>query len=209
MPLEQDAADRPATDGLLVRPDPGDPRLTRRVTGVDQAGAPVETSVTVERAITLYLNSQEIVTMMTIGDYPEDLALGYLLNQNMLKPDDIVTDVEWHEDLDVVVVRTEHGTNFEDKLKKKTLTSGCAQGTAFGDLMEALDDIELFEEDLEAELQAEYKEAPTRKRRATATARYLAAAAGKAESAAGAALSMSEAIVQAAIANGRAGLSRG
>ncbi len=81
--------------------------------------------------------------MMTIGDYPEDLALGYLLNQNMLKPDDIVTDVEWHDDLDVVVVRTERGTNYEDKLKKKTLTSGCAQGTAFGDLMEALDDIVL------------------------------------------------------------------
>jgi hypothetical protein len=75
---------------------------------------------------------------------------------------------------------------------------------------EALDDIELFEEDLEAELLAEeYKEAPNRKRRATAAARYLAAAAGNAESAAGAALSMSEAIVQAAIANGRAGLSRG
>ncbi len=143
MALEPDAVDRPGTDGLLVRPDPADPRLTRRVVGIDQTGAPVETAVTVERAITLYLNSQEIVTMMTIGDYPEDLALGYLLNQNMLKPDDVVTDVEWHDDLDVVVVRTERGTNFEDKLKKKTLTSGCAQGTAFGDLMEALDEIEL------------------------------------------------------------------
>lgn len=148
MALEPDAVDRPGTDGLLVRPDPADPRLTRRVVGIDQTGAPVETAVTVERAITLYLNSQEIVTMMTIGDYPEDLALGYLLNQNMLKPDDVVTDVEWHDDLDVVVVRTERGTNFEDKLKKKTLTSGCAQGTAFGDLMEALDEIELPDAEL-------------------------------------------------------------
>ena len=58
--------------------------------------------------------------MMTINDYPEYLALGYLLNQNMLKYDDVVTDVEYHDDLQVVVVRTEHGTNFEQKLKKRT-----------------------------------------------------------------------------------------
>lgn len=131
-----------------VMPDPSDPRLTQRVIGVDQTGEKVETSVPVERALTLYLNAQEIVTMMTINDYPEYLALGYLLNQNMLKPDDIVTEVEYHEDLEVVVVRTEHGTNFEDKLKKKTLTSGCAQGTAFGDLMEAIDEIKLPQAEL-------------------------------------------------------------
>jgi len=130
-------------DSYAIRPDPADPRLTRRVSGIDQSGQPVETSVTVERALTLYLNAQEIVTMMTIGDYPEYLALGYLLNQNMLKPDDVVTDVEYDEDLEVVVVRTQRGTNFEDKLRKKTLTSGCAQGTAFGDLMEALEGVRL------------------------------------------------------------------
>jgi FdhD protein len=119
--------------GYLIRPNPADPRLSERV----------ETSVTVERALTLYLNAQEIVTMMTIGDYPEDLAVGYLLNQNMLKPDDVVTGVEYDEDLSVVVVRTGHETNFEDKLKKRTQTSGCAQGTAFGDLMEALETVRL------------------------------------------------------------------
>ena len=81
--------------------------------------------------------------MMTINDYPEYLALGYLLNQNMLKPDDVVTEVEYDEDLQVVVVRTERNTNYEQKLKKRTLTSGCAQGTAFGDLMEALEEIDL------------------------------------------------------------------
>jgi FdhD protein len=129
--------------GLLVRPNPDDPRLTERVTGVNERGERVGTGVVVERALTLYLNAQEIVTMMTINDYPEYLALGYLLNQNMLKPDDVVTEVEYHEDLEVVVVRTEGETNFEDKLKKKTQTSGCAQGTAFGDLMEALDEIAL------------------------------------------------------------------
>jgi FdhD protein len=127
------------TPGLLVRPDPSDPRLTERVTGVNERGERVETGVVVERALTLYLNAQEIVTMMTIGDYPEYLALGYLLNQNMLKAGDAVTEVEYDEDLSVVVVRTEGETNFEDKLRKRTQTSGCAQGTAFGDLMEALD----------------------------------------------------------------------
>jgi FdhD protein len=124
-------------------PDPDDHRLTEAVTGIDHTGAPVEIRVPVERALTLYLNAQEIVTMMTINDYPEYLALGYLLNQNMLKPTDVVTEVDYDDDLQVVVVRTEHGTNFEQKLKKKTLTSGCAQGTAFGDLMESIEDIEL------------------------------------------------------------------
>lgn len=129
--------------GPRIVPNPHDPRLTERVTGVDERGNRIETAVTVERPLTLYLNSQEIVTMMTIGDYPDYLAIGYLLNQNMLKPTDIVTGVDYDEDLAVVVVRTDTNTNFEEKLKKKTQTSGCAQGTAFGDLMEALADIEL------------------------------------------------------------------
>jgi FdhD protein len=130
-------------DAMLVKPNPDDPRLTRAVEGIDETGARVTTRVTVERALTLYLNAQEIVTMMTIGDHPEYLAIGYLLNQNMLKPDDVVTGVDYDEELEVVVVRTEHQTNFENKLKKRTQTSGCAQGTAFGDLMEALDEIVL------------------------------------------------------------------
>ena len=131
------------TDAPLVLPDPTDPRLTRRVFGVDQTGARVEVPVVVERALTLYLNAREIVTMMTIGDHPKELALGYLLNQAMLKPTDLVDEVEYDDDLEVVVVRTPVVTNFEDKLRKKTLTSGCAQGTAFGDLMEALDEVKL------------------------------------------------------------------
>src|SRR6201990_2629965 len=108
----------------LIVPNPDDPRLTERVIGVDQTGARIETKVPVERPLTLYLNAQEIVNMMTIGDYPEYLALGYLLNQNMLKYDDVVTEVEYHDDLQVVVVRTEHHTNVEAKLKKRTQTSG-------------------------------------------------------------------------------------
>lgn len=130
-------------DSYIIRPDPLDPRLTERVSGVDQTGARIETSVTVERALTIFLNSQEIVTAMTIGDYPEYLAIGYLLNQNMLMADDVVTGVDHDEELAVVVVRTKRKTNYEKKLKKKVQTSGCAQGTVFGDLMEALQNISL------------------------------------------------------------------
>ena len=69
---------------FAVRPDPDDPRLTRRVQGIDQEGKPIETAVVTERPLTLFLNGREIVTMMTIGDHPDYLAVGYLLNQNML-----------------------------------------------------------------------------------------------------------------------------
>jgi FdhD protein len=124
-------------------PDPADPRLTEGVTGVDQTGARVATRVVVERALTIFLNAQEIVTAMTIGDYPEYLAIGFLLNQNMLRPDDVVTGVDYDEDLSVVVVRTERATDYEQKLKKRVQTSGCAQGTVFGDLMEAIETAQL------------------------------------------------------------------
>ena len=126
-----------------MAPMPSDPRLTRRVVGSDQSGAPVETSVTVERPLTVFLNGQEIVTMMTIGDYPDYLAVGYLLNQNMLRPDDVITAIDYDDDIETVVVRTANETDFEDKLRKKTLTSGCAQGTAFGDLIETFEDVRL------------------------------------------------------------------
>ena len=121
---------------LLIAPNPKDPKLAKPVVGRDQNGTEISTKVTIERPLTLYLNSQEIVTIMTIGDYPEYLAIGYLLNQNMLYPEDKIISIDYDQDLAVVVVRTHNETNFEDKLRKKTLTSGCAQGTIFGDLME-------------------------------------------------------------------------
>jgi FdhD protein len=132
----------PSTEYLL-QPDPHDPRLTERVSGIDQTGAGVETAVTVERALTIFLNSQEIVTAMTINDYPEYLALGYLLNQNMLQADDVVIGVDYDEELSVVVVRTQRPTDYEAKLKKRVQTSGCAQGTVFGDLMEVIEQAKL------------------------------------------------------------------
>lgn len=125
----------------LIQPDPDDPRLTQKVTGVDQNGDPIDTAVTVERPLTLYLNSQEIVTLMTIGDYADCLAVGYLQNQNMLMPDDEITGIDFDEEIETIVVRTSTETNFEEKLKKKTRTSGCALGTVFGDVMESFEDV--------------------------------------------------------------------
>ena len=125
---------------FIVAPDPLNPRLVETVRATDHTGADTETAVPVERPLTLFLNSREVVTMMTIGDYPECLAVGYLLNQNMLRPKEEIVGIDVDEEIDVVVVRTEHETDFEEKLKRRTLTSGCAQGTAFGDVMEKFDE---------------------------------------------------------------------
>ncbi|MBT5433554.1 MAG: formate dehydrogenase accessory sulfurtransferase FdhD [Rhodospirillaceae bacterium] len=127
----------------LVQPDPDDARLTRWVSGIDHEGKAVDASVTMERPLTLFLNGQEIVTMMTIGDHPDSLAVGYLLNQGMLHHDDIITAIDHDDEIETVVVRTKRQTDFEEKLKKKTLTSGCAQGTVFGDLMDEIEAIRL------------------------------------------------------------------
>jgi FdhD protein len=156
-----------------VRPDPDDPRLTRRVRGLDHERREVEVAVVEERPLTLFLNAQEIVTTMTIGDYPRELAVGYLVNQNMLRPDDAITAIEHDAELYAVVVRTERRTDYEEKLKKKTLTSGCAQGTVFGDMMELFDQVRL---DPAARLRTSWLYALTRKIN-TAPSLYLAAGA--------------------------------
>lgn len=144
----------------LLRPDPADPRLTRRVAGIDQDSRAVETAVVEERPLTLFLNGREIVTMMTIGDHPDYLAVGYLLNQNMLQPTGEISAIEHDADLGVVVVRTPAETDFEDKLAKKTLTSGCAQGTVFGDVMEKFETVRL---DPDARLRTSWLYALSRK----------------------------------------------
>ena len=158
---------------FTVQPDPEDPRLTRRVAGIDQEGKSIETAVVTERPLTLFLNGREIVTMMTIGDHPDYLAVGYLLNQNMLAPEDRVIGVDYDEEIEAVVVRTDRETDFEDKLKKKTLTSGCAQGTVFGDLMERFEEVRL---DPRAVLRTSWLYALSRKIN-TAPSLYLAAGA--------------------------------
>jgi FdhD protein len=132
-------------DTYIIAPRPDAPELSSTVAGIDQNGEPVETRVVAERPLTLYLNRQEIITMMTIGDHPDLLALGYLRNQNMLDDDDMVTAVEYDDEVEAVVVRTERDTDYEAKLQKKVRTSGCAQGTVFADVMAGFDDIALSE----------------------------------------------------------------
>lgn len=128
---------------LPLLPDLQNPRLTRAVTGTDHTGAETRINVVEERPLTIYLNRQEIVTAMTIGDYPEYLALGFLRNQGMLLADDVVTAVDFDEEVETVVVRTTRETSYEEKVQKKTRTSGCAVGTVFGDMMEGLEGLTL------------------------------------------------------------------
>ena len=129
--------------GWLLAPDPDRPGLTRAVVGTDHEGRETEIRVVEERPLTIYLNSREIVTAMTIGDYPEYLALGFLRNQGMIGPDDEVTGIDYDDEIATVVVRTAIVTDHEEKLAKKTRTSGCAVGTVFGDMMEGLEGLTL------------------------------------------------------------------
>jgi len=129
----------------VIAPDPQQARLTRPVSGRDQNGEEISLSVVEERPLTIFLNRREIVTAMTIGDYPELLALGFLRNQGMLSDADEVTAVDFDDELETVVVRTARETSHEEKLTKKTRTSGCAVGTVFGDMMEGLAGVTLPE----------------------------------------------------------------
>ena len=156
-----------------VHPDPDNPRLSAVVSGIDHTGSPVVTEVAAERPLTLFLNGREIVTLMTIGDHPDLLAIGYLLNQGMLKAEDDLKGVDYDADIETVVVRTARQTNYEDKLKKKTQTSGCAQGTVFGDLMDEFEGVVLSQR---AKLKTSWLYALTKKIN-TAPSLYLKAGA--------------------------------
>lgn len=127
----------------IIAPDPDRAGLTRSVRATGPDGSARDLRVVEERPLTIYLNRQEIVTAMTIGDYPEYLALGFLSNQGMLADTDVVTRVDYDEEVATVVVRTEVETSHEDKLARKTRTSGCAVGTVFGDMMAGLEGLTL------------------------------------------------------------------
>lgn len=127
----------------VIAPNPADQSLTSRVQGHDQTGALVTLDVVEERPLSIWLNAREVVTAMTIGDYPEYLALGFLRNQGMLPEGTVVTQVEYDEYAEAVVVRTDRETDFEAKLARRTRTSGCAVGTVFGDMMEGLETLRL------------------------------------------------------------------
>lgn len=128
---------------FLIAPSPDDPKLTREVSGIDHEGRRVTTYVVAERPLTIFLNDQEIVTAMTVGDHPELLAVGYLVNQAMLRRDDTINSVEYDEEGEAVVVRTERTTDYEEMMRHRIRTSGCAVGTIFGQVMESFEETEL------------------------------------------------------------------
>ena len=128
---------------LLLGPEPDNPALTTQLVGQDATGQTVELPVVQERAITIYLNSQEIITSMTVGDHIAEMAAGFLFNQNILSSADEIDSIDIDDELDVVVVRTHAETGFEAKTKKKIRTSGCAQGTVFADVMDRFEAAQL------------------------------------------------------------------
>jgi FdhD protein len=126
-----------------ISPDLKNDKLTKEIDGINEAGETIKLPVVNEVPLTIYLNKQEIVTAMTLGDMPDLLAVGYLLNQNMLKENDVISEVTYDEELQVVIVRTKRKTNYEKKLEKKIRTSGCAVGTVYGDIMNDFSSINL------------------------------------------------------------------
>ena len=129
-----------------ISPNLENDSLTETIECLNESGENIKLPVVREIPLTIYLNKQEIVTAMTLGDMPDLLAVGYLLNQNMLKRDDIISEIDYDEDLQVVIIRTERKTNYEKKMEKKIRTSGCAVGTVYGDIMDDFSSINLDKE---------------------------------------------------------------
>ncbi len=114
--------------------------LTFSVPAINENGERVDTEIAGEGPLTLYLDKREIVTLMTLGAAPEALAIGYLRNQRLLPGIEEIASVQVDWETDAVAVITRHGIkNIEKRLGKRTVTTGCGQGTMFGDLMEEID----------------------------------------------------------------------
>jgi FdhD protein len=117
---------------------------TFNVRAIDESGATRDTSVAGEHPLTLYVDKREILTLMTLGAAPEALAIGYLRNQRLLDRIEEIVSVQVDWEVGAVAVNTRHGLkDLEAKLGKRTTTSGCGQGTVFGDLMEEIDSVRL------------------------------------------------------------------
>ena len=114
------------------------------VTAVDENGAVRDVPIAGEHPLTLYVDKQEILTLMTLGAAPEALAIGYLRNQRLVQSLDEIVAVQVDWETNSVAIRTRHGlADLEAKTSKRTKTSGCGQGTVFGDLMDDIDNVRL------------------------------------------------------------------
>lgn len=110
---------------------------------VDEKGKPAQTALIAERPFTLFINDREVVTLMTIGDHLRWLALGWACGQGLLQNKTQLESVDIDDDLGVIVIRTHTPVALAEKLKTRTVTSGCAQGTVFGSLMDGLEKVQL------------------------------------------------------------------
>jgi FdhD protein len=123
--------------------------LTTEVEAINERGECVPTPIAGEHPLTLYIDKREIVTLMTLGQAPEALALGYLRNQRLVRSIDEIAEVQVDWETDAVAVTTRTGLphfdqkSLDEKMQKRTVTTGCGQGTVFGDLMEEIDTIKL------------------------------------------------------------------
>ena len=114
------------------------------VTAVDEHGDVRDVAIAGEHPLTLYVDKQEVLTLMTLGAAPEALAIGYLRNQRLVKSLDEIVAVQVDWETNAVAVKTRHGlADLAAKTARRTKTSGCGQGTVFGDLMEDIDAVAL------------------------------------------------------------------
>ncbi|MBM3358505.1 MAG: formate dehydrogenase accessory sulfurtransferase FdhD [Betaproteobacteria bacterium] len=135
--------------------------LTTEVEAVNERGEALPTPIAGEHPLTLYVDKREVVTLMTLGQCPEALAIGYLRNQRLVRSIEEIAavQVDWETEAAVVTTRKQI-KRLKEKMKKRTVTTGCGQGTVFGDLMEEIDtirlrdDVALTEETLYAVLDA-------------------------------------------------------
>ncbi|NCF37555.1 MAG: sulfurtransferase FdhD [Gammaproteobacteria bacterium] len=119
-------------------------KATANVVARNEYGEPVEGAIAVERALTIYLDKREIVTLMTLGNHPELLILGWLRNQRMIDDIEAIKAIQVDWETESVAIVTHDGIeNLDRRLERKTVTTGCGQGTVFGDLMEDIDQISL------------------------------------------------------------------
>ncbi len=117
--------------------------LTFKVMATNEHGEQIETEIAGEAPLTLYVDKREIVTLMTLGAAPEALAIGYLRNQRLVNSVEQIAEVQVDWDVNAVAVSTHNGLPATERLNKRTVTTGCGQGTVFGDLMEDIDNIKL------------------------------------------------------------------
>ena len=121
--------------------------LTFNIEAVDEHGDVVPTAIAGEHPLTLYVDKREIVTLMTLGQAPEALAIGYLRNQRLVAGLEEIVAVQVDWDVDAVAVTTRSGlADLDGRMEKRTVTSGCGQGTVFGALMDEIESVHLPED---------------------------------------------------------------